>query len=205
MGDISIILPSVLTPVLTTLLLGIIMPWIISMRQRAEKKAIADKCICHPRAAVRAMWVLSAVAILLTVAALVCTILSIVNPEMMDTSADDIGGIIAVWVLCIALDVVTIVFSILFMRKIIYNSNSFTDIKLYNKKHEYFYKDITKIESTVKAESTYTDYGVINGRKGKLKIYFGEKCVKIPAWMFGITEFITLLQTQCPNLYINLI
>lgn len=122
---------------------------------------------------------------------------------MMDTSAEDIGGIVAVWVLCIALDVFTIVVSIIFMRKITYNSNSFTDIRSYNKKSEYFYRDITKIESTVQVVPSYTAYGAYNGRKGKLKIFFGEKYVKIPAYMLGITEFIAFLQTQCPNLFIH--
>lgn len=176
---------------------------IISIRQRAEKKAIENKQICYSRAAVNVLWITSGLSILLTVAAIVCTILSIINPEMMDTSADDTAGIIITDMLCIALDVFSIVVLIMFMRKITYNGDSFTEIKFYHKKHEYFYKDITKIENTVKATLAYTDYGVINGRKGKLKIYFGEKCVKIPAKMLGITEFIAFLQTQFPNLYID--
>lgn len=193
----------IVTPALTMLLVSLILPLAMSRRQRAEKQVIDDKCICYSRADVRAMWVLSAVAILLTVVTLVCTILSIVNPEMMDTSADDIGGIVAVWALCIALDVFTIVFTILFMRKINYNGDSFTDSRFYNKKREYFYSDITKIENTVQVIPTYTAYGVTDGRKGKLKIYFGEICVKIPASMLGITEFIAFLKTQCPNLFIK--
>lgn len=191
----------IVTPALTMLLVSLILPMVMSMRQRAEKKAIEDKCICYPRSAANAMWVLSAVAILLTIVALVCTILSIVNPEMMDTSADDIGGIVAVWVLCIALDLFTIVFSIIFMRKIIYNSNSFMDIRIYKKKQEYFYKDITKIESNIQVIPSYTAFGVIDGRKGKLKIYFGENFVKIPANMLGVFEFNELLKTQCPELF----
>lgn len=191
------------TQALTLLLVSLILPLAISMRKRAEKKAIDDKCICYARAAVNAMWVLSAVAILLTVVALVCTILSIVNPEMMDTTADDIGGIVAVWVLCLALDVFTIVVTILFMRKITYNGNSFTDSRFYNKKREYFYCDITKIENTIQVIPTYTAFGVSDGRKGKLKIYFGEICVKIPAGMLGIIEFIAFLKKQRPNLFID--
>lgn len=121
----------------------------------------------------------------------------------MDTTADDILGITFTWLLCIALDIFTIVFSILFMRTITYNSDSFTDNKFYNKKHEYFYRDITKIESTVKVNPTFTAYGSYDGMTGKLKIYFGENCVKIPARMLGVTEFIKVLQTKCPNLYTN--
>lgn len=199
MEKISIIM----TPALTMLLVGLMLPWINSMRQRAEKKAVDDKCVCYPRSSVIALWVLFGVAVLLTVAVLVCTILSIVNPEMMDTSDDDIVGIIFTWVLSIAVDAFTIVASIMFTRKITYNIDSFTDIKSYNKKHEYFYRDITKIENTVKANPTCTVYGEFKGMKGKLKIYFGDKCIKIPAQMLGVTEFIAFLKTQCPNLDIS--
>lgn len=193
----------ILTPALTIFLVSLIIPWIFSIRQRAEIKAIDEKQICYPRASVKALWILFGISILLTVIALVCTILSIVNPEMMGVSSDDIAGITITCVLSIALDVFTIVASIMFMRRITYNGDSFTEIKFYNKKHEYFYNDITKIECTVKANPIYTAYGVYKGMKGKLKIYFGEQCVKIPANMLGVTEFISLLQTQCPNLFIN--
>ncbi|MDE5593554.1 MAG: hypothetical protein K2I75_06445 [Clostridiales bacterium] len=199
MDNIVIILTSILTIVLVVLLV----PLIMSARQKAEIKAIDDKCICYPSISVKVLWITTGVALLLTVIALVCTILSIINPEMMDTTADDTIWIILTWVLCIALDAFTIVFSIMFMRTITYNNDSFTDIKFCNKKHEYFYKDITKIESTVRANPTYTAYGAFEGRKGKLKVYFGERCVKIPANMLGVTEFISLLQTQRPNLFIN--
>lgn len=191
----------IVTPTLTMLLVSLIIPWAMSIRQRAEKKAIDEKCICYPRTSVNALWVLSVVAILLTVVALVCTILSIENPEMMDTTADDIPGIVAAWVLSIALDVFTIVFTIKFMRKITYNRDSFADNRFFNKKQEYFYRDIIKIENSVQAFPLYTAYGVSDGRKGKLKIYFGEKCVKIPANMLGVIEFVALLKTQCPNLF----
>ena len=199
MENISIII----TPALTMLLVGLIVPWAISMRQRAEQKAIADKCLCYPRSGVTVLWITSGVAVLLTAVALICTILSIVDPEMMDTTAEDIPYIILTWGLCIALDVFTITLSVVFMRKITYNSDSFTDIKFY-KKHKYLYKDITKIESTVKARFVDTAYGVDKAMKGKLKIYFGENCVKISAKILGITEFMAVLQKQCPTLYTDL-
>ncbi|MCM1368444.1 MAG: hypothetical protein NC184_06535 [Roseburia sp.] len=187
-----------LTPALTILLVGMIVPWIISVRKKAEKIAIDDKCVCYSRSSVIALWITFGAAVLLTVAALVCTVLSIIDPEMMHTSSEDTAGIVLVWVLCIALDVFTIVASIMFMRKITYNSDSFTDFVFYKKERTYLYKDITKLESAVKMV-----YGAMPSRIGKLKIYFGEKCVKIPARMFGIIEFIAFLQTQCPNLSFN--
>lgn len=185
----------VLTPVLTMLLVALIVPRIAIIRQKAEKAAIDDKSICYLRSGVIAMWVLSGVAVLLTLAVLVGTILCIVIPEIMESSTEDIWGITLTWVLSVSLDVFTIVFAIITARKITYNKNSFTDIRLFRKKQQYFYKDITKIESTVKIV-----YGTYESRKGKLKIYFGEKFVKIPATMFGVNEFMKLLQTKCPNL-----
>ena len=197
---------SALTPVLTMLLVALIVPRIAIIRQKAEKAAIDDKSICYLRSGVIAMWVLSGVAILLTLAVLVCTILCVVNPEIMEFSTEDIWGITLTWVLSVALDVFTIVFAIITARKITYNKNSFTDIRLFRKKQQYFYEDITKIENTVKiVYGTYESriYGGNESRKGKLKIYFGEKCVKIPAMMFGVNEFIQLLHAKCPNIDFN--
>ena len=189
------IIGSALTPALTMLLVSLIVPWIATIRQKAEKAAIDDKRICYLRSGVIAMWVMSGVAILLTLAVLIGTIFYIVEPEIMESSPDDIWGISLTWVLCVALDVFTIVFAIITTRQITYNKDSFTDIRAFRKKQQYFYKDITKIESTVKIV-----YGQYESRKGKLKIYFGEKCVKIPAMMFGVKEFMKLLHKTCPNL-----
>ena len=116
----------------------------------------------------------------------------------MEFSTEDIWGITLTWVLSVALDVFTIVFAVIMTRKLTYNENSFTDIRLFTKKQQYFYKDVTKIESTVKIV-----FGTYESRKGKLKIYFGEKCVKIPAMMFGVNEFIQLLHAKCPNIDFN--
>lgn len=193
----------ILTPALTILLVGLIVPLIFSARKKAEQEAINDKCVCYPRLSVKVLWGTVVFAILLTLTALVCTILSIINPEMMGVSSDDTAGIIIACVLSIALDIFTISASIIFMRKLTYNSDSFTDMKFGRKKKEYFYTDITKIESNVRAIPTYTNYGIYDGRKGKLKIYFGNNYVKIPAIMVGIIEFIAHLQTQRSDLFIN--
>ncbi|MCH5158407.1 MAG: hypothetical protein J1F33_04315 [Clostridiales bacterium] len=184
-----------LTPALTMLLVALIVPWLATVRQKAEKNAIDSKSICYPRSSVIAMRIMSGVVILLTLAVLICTILYTVIPEIMEHSDKDIWGIPLTWVLCVAVDVFTIVFAVIMTRKITYDHNSFTDIRLFRKKQQYFYKDITKIENTVKIV-----YGMYESRKGKLKIYIGEKCVKIPAMMLGVNEFVKLLHNKCPQL-----
>ncbi len=189
------IISSVITPALTILLVWLIVPCIVSIRHKAEKAAIDDKKMCYLRSGVITMWVLLGVAFLLTLAVLVGTILYIVIPEIMEASTGDIWGIILTWVLGVILDVFIIVFLTICTREITYNNNSFTDIRLNRKKQQYFYKDITKIESTIKIV-----YGMSESRRGNLKIYFGEKYVKIPATMLGVNEFMTLLHTKCPNL-----
>lgn len=169
------------------------MQWFLLLRQKSEKNAVDSKIICYLRRELIAMCLLTVVAFLFTVAALICTIFSVVNSELMETTTQDIWGIVLLGVLCIALDVTTIVFVIIFSRKIVYNNESFVDIRL-KKKQQYCYKDITKIENTLKITC-----GIYESRKESLKIYFGEKYVKIPAAMLGVTTFVTYLHTKCPS------
>lgn len=187
---------SILTPALTILLVGLILPQIAAARQKADQLAADMKCVCYSHGSILAMRILSVVSIILTIVLLVCTVLSIIDPEMMDTTSDDIGGIVATWILSVALDVFTIVWTIKFTRKIYYNNTTITEIQPFNKKQEFLLSDITSIRNTVALViGQYPPH-----RKGKLEIYFGEKCIKIRAQMHGVNELIAMLYDNCPEL-----
>lgn len=190
MREISIML----VPGLTVLLVGLIMPFIASVKYKAEQSASNGRNVCYSRADILAMRICAVILILLTSVTLVCTISSIIYPDM-STSFEDICGITILWILCIMLDVFSITWSIKFTRKIHYNNTSFVEIKPFNKKRKYFYTDITSIKNTA-----IVRLGRNPDFKGALKIYFGEECVKIPARMFGVSKFINVLRQKCPNI-----
>lgn len=178
-----------LTPVMTMILVSLIIPMIASSRQQGDLDATRAKCVKYGDTSLLLLRIFSVLLYLLTVVAIVCTILCIIDPEMMEFSSDDILGICFMYVLCIFSDIFTSYATITFTRRIYYDEQSFTDIKPFNKKKMYLFSDITGITNTVSGT-----IGVQTTRKGNLKIYFGEECVKIPAQMYGIAEFISVLR-----------
>ena len=188
-------------PVVTVfivLLSTVITPLILSAKQKAELAVTEDNCVCYSRALIKILRVFAVFFILLTIVVLVLTILSIADPEMMETDSDDIVFIVLSWLLCIMADIATITPSILLTRKIYYDNKYFTEIKPFNKKKRYFYSDVTRIENTVIVE-----LGEQSVRKGKLKIYFGNECVKVSAYMYGVKNFIKVLHAKCKNIKFN--
>ena len=187
-----------LTPLVIMFAVGLIIPIIFSAERKAELSAEKDSCVCYMRSKVIWLRVFFFFFALLTLVIFVYTILSVLYPEMVGVTSKDIWGIVLVWVLSVGLEILTIIFSIVFTRKICYNDISFTEIRPFNKKKEYFYSAITGIDNTIKIVP-----GDLMHRKGKLKIYIGQECVKISSAMCGVPKFIKVLHSKCKDIKFN--
>ena len=114
---------------------------------------------------------------------------------MMGVSSEDIGGIAFLWILCIVFDILSIFIYTILKRKIFYYDVSFTEFKLFRKPKKYLFSDITGIINDTKI--VIYSYRSPTRRKGKLKIYFGNECVKISGLMHGISPFIEVMHEMC--------
>lgn len=188
----------IITPALTILLVGLILPMVSSSERKSAETAEKDRCISYGRGRLFTLKLLAAFLILLTLATIICTVLSIVDPQMMDVSSEDVGGIVFLWILCLAVDLSVILVSLLFRRKICYDDVSFTEFMPFRKPKRYLFSDITGITSTIVVRQSKPI--ICNG---KLKIYFGKECVKIPELMYGVGPFIEVLHEKCNGIEFN--
>ncbi len=191
----------VILPAITTVLIGVLVPLIMERitdsQQKAEKKASKTKCIGYSRSDNIAMSVMTGFSVLLVAAALACMILCIKYPEKFEATAKEIYMFAGLFVLCFAFAIFTIVWTISFTRKICYNETYITDIRPFAQKKKYLYSDITSVGNSI-----VMMYGPFPTRKGKLTIFFDDKCLKIPARMFGVSECLENLRKQRPDLEI---
>lgn len=192
------ILGTILTPALTILLVGLIIPMIAAARQKGDLEAARGKCLQYGDTRLLLLRMFTALFYLLTLVGIVCTVLSIIDPEMMDVTSDDTAGICIALALGVAGDIFCTAVSISFTRKIYYDGQTFTDIRPFNKQKTYSFAEITDIKNTVTGT-----IGMQPTRQGRLKIYFGEECVKIPAQMYGIAEFISTLRQSRKDIHFD--
>lgn len=192
---------AIITPALTILLVGLILPMVLSADKKSAKTAEKEHCICYGSAIMFTVKLFAVALMLVTSVTIVCTILSIIDPQMMGVSSEDIGGIAFLWILCIVFDIaVTLVF-MFFKRKIYYDDVSFTEYSPFGKPKKYLFSDITGIINDTKI--VIYSYRSPTRRKGKLKIYFGNECVKISGLMHGISPFIEVLHEKCKRIKFN--
>ena len=189
---------AIVVPVLIILLIGLILPLVLSAEKKSAYFAAKDRYICYGSGMIFCVKLFIGYLILVTLATIICTVLSIVDPQMMGVSSDDIGGIVLVWILCILFDIFIILVFMFFKRKIYYDDVSFTEFRIFRKQKKYLFSDITGIMNTVVIHQ-----GKPKNCKGKLKIYFGKECVKIPALMYGIGPFIEVLHEKCNGIEFN--
>lgn len=203
----------IITPLLTFLILSLTLPLIFSAQQKAERFAENNNTVSYGKGALKAMIAFAVVLLLITAAAIACTILSALYPDMMHTSSEDIAGITVLLVLCAVLDALTVIAAVILTRKILYDEQSFSDVTAFGKKKTYLYSDITAIKNSVRISPYGSAYNPANTynhtygpvvRKGRLIIYLGDRCVKIPARMFGINKFIDVLRQKRSDLQFDL-
>ena len=192
------ILGTILTPALTILLVSLLIPMIAASRYKGDLDAARGKCLRYGDTAILMLRICTALFYLLTLVGIVCTVLSIIAPEMMDVTSDDTAGICVTITLCVAGDIFSTFASISFTRRIYYDGQTFTDIRPFNKQKTYSFAEITDIKITVTGT-----IGMQPTRQGRLKIYFGEECVKIPAQMYGIAEFISTLRQSRKDIHFD--
>lgn len=190
-----------ITIMLSLSLLLLALPLALSYEKKSAYFAAKEHCICYGAGMILFAKLFMGYLILLTLAAIVCTVLSIIDPQMMGVSSEDIGGIVFAWILCIVFDILSIFIYTILKRKIFYDDVSFTEFKLFRKPKKYLFSDITGIINDTKI--VIYSYRSPTRRKGKLKIYFGKECVKISGLMHGISPFIEVLHEKCKRIKFN--